>query len=81
MVTHQLTEAGEEWRPDFKIGDRVCTVHEDGRPNLEDSGIIVEGVWDGVDNAGGPHTAIYTVKVEEGKFFKAQRNRLMNIPK
>ena len=80
MVTHRLSETGEAWPPDFKLGDHVCTVHEDGSPNLADRGIIVAGVWDNMDNVGGAPAANYTVKVGEGKYFKAERHRLMHIP-
>ena len=31
MGTRPWSETGEGWHPDFKVGDRVCTVHEDGR--------------------------------------------------
>lgn len=81
MVTQQVSETAEEGLPDFRLGDRVCTVHEDGSPNLEDSGIIVAGVWDGLDHGGRGHSASCTVKVGEGKFFKAERKRLMHIPR
>ncbi len=81
MVTHRVSETGEAGSPDFKSGAHVCTVHEDGSPNLADSGIIVAGVWDGLDNAGGIHAANCTAKVGEGKFFKAERHRLMHIPR
>jgi hypothetical protein len=47
MVKHRLSEPGEEWRFDFKMGDRICTVHKDGTPKLEESGVIVDGVWEG----------------------------------
>ena len=69
MITHRASETGEAWPPDFKLGDHVCTVHEDGSPNLADSGIIVAGVWDGMDNAGVVQAASCMVKVGEGKFF------------
>jgi hypothetical protein len=80
MVKHRLSEPGEERRFDFKMGDSVCTVHGDGTPNLEKSGIIVDGVWEGTGNEGGAYTAIYTVKEGEGKFFDAKHNRLMSVP-
>jgi hypothetical protein len=31
-------------------------------------------------NEGGAYTAIYKVKVGEGKFFDAKHNQLMNVP-
>jgi hypothetical protein len=80
MVKHRLSEPGEEWRFDFKMGDPVCFVHEDGTPNLEMSGVIVDGVWEGTGNEAGAYTASYKVKVGDGNFFKAKHNRLMSVP-
>ena len=63
----------------FKRGDRVAWVRFDESPDLEFSGVVVDGVCEYLA-AVGIQTAAFLVKRDDGSYFVADQRNLMRIP-
>ncbi len=75
-----MTRLGDPDAPfAFKRGERVAWVRFDGSPDLDFSGLVVDGVCEYLP-AVGIYTAAYLMKRDDGSYFSADQRNLMRIP-
>jgi hypothetical protein len=63
----------------LRKGDRVAWRRNDGSPDLENSGVIVDGIWRG-QVGGGWYEVSYEIERSDGLRFRAKPLELVKLP-
>jgi len=81
MAMRRLTLDEAPERFSYAKGDRVARVREDGQPDVDQSGVIVEGVFEesASNIGGGSYDVVYTIRCPGGHF-RAREVEVRKIP-